>query len=230
MSKPRRSSGGDSTNQVPLLGATRTRILKELSQGPRTAVQLGGSLSLQVSAVRKHLERLRSLGIVEPRFARAGPGRPKKFYRLTDDGRELFPRHYDVVLNALVAEQVRDQGKPAAERTLRRVAQGFARAAVPEPGADRAHLRRLVAGLEDLGFEPELTEQDGDRTIVSRNCPILRTARVHRELVCAALHAELLRAATGASQVRRGTWIVDGDPVCTHTLHLLPRASRRPED
>ena len=193
-------------------------MVKELLQGPRTAIQLAGSLGIQVSAARKHLERLRAMAIVEERFERTGPGRPKKFYSLTDDGRELFPRHYDSVLNALVGEIVREQGEPAAERTLRRVAKGFASSAVPEPGADKSHLRDLAAGLGELGFEPTVSEHGQECTITSRNCPILRTARMHRELVCAELHAEIIRAATGASAVQRGKWIVDGDPICTHTF------------
>jgi len=205
-------------DKVPLLGATRTRIVKHLTQGPRTAVQLAGSLGIQVSAARKHLERLRALGVVEGRFERAGPGRPKKFYRLTDEGRELFPRHYDAVLNALVTELVRDQGEPSAQRTLHRVAQGFAASAVSAPSTDRARLRELTEGLKGLGFEPTCTEHEGECTITSRNCPILRTAKLHRELVCTGLHAEIIRAATGAPVVHRGKWIVDGDAVCTHTL------------
>ncbi len=205
-------------DKVPLLGATRTQIVKQLAQGPRSAVQLAASLGIQVSAARKHLERLQAMGIVEPRFEKAGPGRPKKLYRLTDDGRELFPRHYDAVLNALVTEIAREQGEPAAERTLHRVAKGFAVSAVQEPGADRAHLRKLADGLGELGFEPTIAEHEGVCTITSRNCPILKTAKLHRELVCKGFHAELIRAGTGVSQVQRGKWIVDGDSVCTHTF------------
>lgn len=205
-------------DKIPLLGATRTRIVKQLLEGPRTAVQLGSSLGIQVSAARKHLERLRSLNVVNERFERAGPGRPKKFYALTEEGKELFPRHYDAVLNALVTEMAQDQGEARAQKMLQRVANGFARSAVPEPGADKAHLRQLAGGLKELGFEPTVTEQGDECTITSHNCPILRTAKVHRELVCRALHAEMVRAATGASDIHRGKWIVDGDPFCTHTF------------
>jgi len=204
--------------KIPLLGPTRTEILRHLVQGPRTAVQLASSLGIQVSATRKHLERLKALGAVTERFVHAGPGRPKKLYALTDEGRELFPRHYDVVLNALVAEMVRDQGEAHAQRSLHQVAKGFARSAVPTPGTDRAHLRQLVAGLDALGFEPTLSEHGEACTITSHNCPILRTANAHRELVCKALHAEILRSATDASEVTRGKWIVDGDPICTHVI------------
>ena len=205
-------------DKIPLLGTSRSRIVQELLGGPRTAVQLAASLRIQVSAARKHLDRLRSLGIVDERFERAGPGRPKKFYTLTEAGKELFPRHYDAVLNALVSEMTRDQGETRAQATLARVAHGFAAAAVPEPGANKAHLRRLTEGLGELGFEPTLTDRGGECTITSHNCPILKTAMLHRELVCGGLHAEIIRASTGSSQVRRGKWIVDGDAVCTHTF------------
>lgn len=205
-------------DKVPLLGETRTRIVKELIQGPRTAVQLAATLRCQVSAARKHLDKLRAMGLVEVSFERAGPGRPKKFFRLTDEGRELFPRHYDSVLNALVTELVREGGESHVERTLRRVAREFAGTAVSNAGADRAHVRQIATGLEHLGFQPTVAERPGECTITSHNCPILHTAKLHRELVCRGLHAEIIRAATGVPEVQRGKWIVDGDPVCTHTI------------
>ncbi len=205
-------------DKISLLGATKSRLLRELSAGPRTAVQVASTLRIQVSAARKHLERLRAMGLLDERFERAGPGRPKKFYSLTDEGRELFPRRYDAVLNGLLTDMVRDRGEAHTERALHRVAADFARSANPEPGSDRAHLRGLVAGLEDIGFEPALAPAGKECTITSRNCPILHTAKAHRELVCRGLHAEILRIATGISSVQRGKWIVDGDPVCTHTF------------
>lgn len=205
-------------DKILLLGATKSRALREVASGPRTAVQLASTLRIQVSAARKHLERLRAMGLVDERFERAGPGRPKKFYALTEEGREMFPRRYDRVLNALLADLVRDQGEGNAERALHRVAADFARTANPEPGSGRVHLRKLASALGDLGFEPSLAVEGDEWTITSRNCPILRTAKSHRELVCRGLHAEILRRSTGVSSVQRKKWIVDGDPVCTHTF------------
>ncbi len=204
--------------RLPLLGATKMHMLKQLMLGPRTAIQIASALGIQVSAARKHLERLKAMEILDERFERAGPGRPKKFYALTDEGRELFPRRYDTILNALLADLVRDRGEPQAERALHRVAEDFARSANPEPGSDRARLRRLVAALQAMGFEPSLSVEGKQCTITSRNCPILRTAKAQRELVCRGLHAEILRRAMGVSSVERGKWIVDGDPICTHVI------------
>lgn len=205
-------------DRVPLLGATRTRIVKALVPGRRTAVELAAVLRIQVSATRKHLEKLRREGVVEEWFERAGPGRPKKFFRLTDEGRELLPRRYDAVLNALVAELIDEGGEPALRRALARIARTLGAPMLPEPGSRRADLRNLSTALQELGFEPTVSEHGGQCTITSHNCPILRTAKAHGELVCQGLHAEIIRAATHASEVQRGKWIVDGDPVCTHTF------------
>jgi len=75
-----------------------------------------------------------------------------------------------------------------------------------------------MATLNNLGFEANVQKRDSIRTITSRNCPVLRVARAHREVVCRGLHAEIIRAAAGVPIVQRGKWIVDGDPVCTHTI------------
>lgn len=207
------------TNATELLGPTKSRIVKELARGPRTALQLAATLRVQVSAARKHLERLEAMGIATARFERRGPGRPKKLYALTETGQELFPRGYDAVLNAFLADLVREKGEAGAERAVGRVAADFARGVDGEPSPDRAHLRRLNEDLAEMGFDPELAIEGRTCTITSRNCPILRTAKAHRELVCRGLHAEVIRRATGVP-VERGRWIVDGDSVCTHTVRV----------
>ena len=208
----------DSVHEVSLLGGTKAKILHELRAGDQTARDVAARLRVQVSAARKHLERLKELGLVEERFVRRGPGRPRKFYVLTDAGKELFPRRYDAILNAVLARITRDRGGEYAEHVLRNVADDIVKDMELDGTRGQARLNRLMATLNNLGFEATVQRKDPIRTITSRNCPILRVARAHRELVCRGLHAEIIRAATGAAAVRRGKWIVDGDPVCTHVV------------
>ena len=202
--------------EISLLGDTKSRILQELRAQEQSARDVAAHLRVQISAARKHLERLRELGIVEARFVRRGPGRPRKFYALTDSGRELFPRRYDTILNTLLARLTRDRGSEYAERLLRNIAADSVKEMKLGGTIGRARLSRFVAALNDLGFEATVRSKDPTRTMTSRNCPILSVARAHRELVCRVFHAELIRTATGAATVQRGRWIVDGDPVCTH--------------
>ena len=213
-------------DEVPFLGPSRSRVLRLLRRESRTAVWLAVELGIQVSAARKHLERLKAMGLVQERFESRGPGRPKKLYSLTDRGRELFPRRYDAVLDAVLAKLVTGIGDQPTEALLAQVAADLAEPMrTAQGGVDLARVQR---GLDELGFEVDIVRHGGVCTITSANCPILRTAKLHRELVCRGLHAKIIGAATGAATVARGKWIVDGDPVCTHTFAAPARASRRP--
>jgi DeoR family transcriptional regulator, suf operon transcriptional repressor len=203
-------------HEVSLLGRTKSKILDELRAGDQSARDMAAYLQVQVSAARKHLERLKELGLVAERFVREGPGRPRKLYGLTETGRELFPRRYDAILNAVLAHIARDRGSEYAEYLLRNVASDAVKDMKLSGTRGRARLNRLIASLNELGFEATAQTRESARTITSRNCPILRVAQAHREVVCRGFHAELIQRAIGAATVRRGKWIVDGDPVCTH--------------
>jgi predicted ArsR family transcriptional regulator len=201
---------------LPLLSPTKAYIVRQLLTRDRTARDLASVLRIQVSAARRHLDGLQALGLVANRFERAPRGRPRKMYGLTEAGRELLPRRYDAVLNAVLKGLVAERGEAAAEGFLNRVAQGIV-------GEARTGSRRgtrydaALSLLNGLGFESSLKREDDRLRVTSRNCPVLKAARAHRELVCRGLHAEILRTAFGGP-VRRDKWIVDGDTVCTHIL------------
>ena len=217
-------------HEVALLGRTKSRIVYELRIREQSARDVASHLRVQVSAARKHLERLKELGLLEERFVRRGPGRPKKLYGLTDAGRELFPRRYDSILNAVLAHLTRDRGSEYAEELLRNVANDTV--SDMKLGGTKAgvRLKRLTGTLNDLGFEATAQRKDSSRTITSHNCPILRVAKAHRELVCRGFHAELIQAATGAASVERRKWIVNGDPICTHVFSEPRSRSSRPRN
>ena len=219
----------DSLPEISLLSGAKAKVLDELRAGDQTARDVASHLRVQVSAARKHLERLRELGLVEERFVRRGPGRPRKLYVLTDAGKELFPRRYDAILNAVLGRITRDRGDEYAEHVLRNVADDMVKDMNLDGTRGRARLNRLMAALNNLGFEATVHGRDSTPTITSRNCPVLRVARAHREVVCRGLHAEIIRAATGAANVQRGKWIVDGDPVCTHVVAAVRSGLKRAE-
>lgn len=197
-------------------GPTKEQVLSKLREGRQTAAEVASHLAIQTSAARKHLERLLELGIIREEFVRGARGRPKKYYALTETGVELFPRRYDAVLNGVLDTLVTKHGEPRARRVLTEVAEDLSRPVSTTPPAKR--LARTVTLLNDLGFEVTAERQGRTVVITSRNCPILRTAKEHRELVCEGLHAEILRRAAGAKRVERKQWIVDGDSVCTHVI------------
>ena len=198
------------------LGPTKTDILTALREGPRPAQAIASRLGIQVSAARKHLERLIEMGFVREEFVRGARGRPKKHYRITDEGLELFPRRYDAILNGLLTTIVEARGEAFARDLL---SQQVDRMALPLAGAKGARRTSHALNLlNDLKFEVSANRSAGELTLTSRNCPILRVAQVHRELVCAGFHAELIRKALRAKRVTRGKWIASGDSVCMHIV------------
>ncbi len=204
-------------SSLPLLGEARGYVVRYLSGGPRTAQEVALTLGIQVSAARKHLDRLRELGLVREEFRREGVGRPRKRYALTDEGMEVLPRRYDAILNELVARLARERGDQYVEGLMTQVATDLAKTIPSMPGW-KARWKALVEALNRLGFDARLEERDAEVRVVSRNCPLLRTARAHRELVCSGLHVGFLKAALSVGEVERKEWIVSGDPACVHII------------
>jgi len=150
----------DPVQEVSLLGGTKSKILHELRERDQTARDVAARLRVQVSAARKHLERLKELGLVEEQFVRQGPGRPKKLYLLTDAGKELFPRRYDAILNAVLARITRDRGGDYAEQLLSNVADDTVKDIGLSGTNGRARLNRLIAALNDLGFDASVQRRN----------------------------------------------------------------------
>src|SRR5579859_2913091 len=88
------------------LGATQQRLLRQLLKGGEggTVEALCGVLRITHNAVRQHLSALIARGYVERAQSRPTGGRPLACYRLTEDGRALFPRNYGAIATALLAQ------------------------------------------------------------------------------------------------------------------------------
>jgi DeoR family transcriptional regulator, suf operon transcriptional repressor len=84
------------------LGDTKKIILNLLLDGSKTAGEIADKLKIQKSAIRTHLESLRAEQAIRSYFKVEGPGRPKNVYEITESGRELFPRKYDLILSLIL--------------------------------------------------------------------------------------------------------------------------------
>lgn len=195
-----------------LLGKTKASIVTLLLSKSKTAGQIASTLGIQVSAVRKHLDQLAEQGIVEDSFERSNVGRPKKVYTLTSDGKEIFPRLYDSVLSTTIAKISDKKSEGYAESILSSVADDIAEKTGQFSG------QSFAKALNDLGFESSVKNMRGSYLVTSRNCPLLKTAEIHGEILCRGLHEELLRRGLGGSDVKREKWIISGDEFCTHVV------------
>lgn len=203
---------------------TRGRILDQLAIAPRTARDLARSLGIQESAARGHLERLEERGYVHPVFRREGVGRPRKRYLLTPEGQELFPRRYELLLDALMEELLNREGEGFvsalfAEAALR-IAHEVA-AEIPKDASRADRARALAQALNKLGFRSTVeTSSDGELKIVRTNCVFRHTALTHAYLLCDVFDKHLTEALIGQAGVDLKETIGRGGMRCTHLIQL----------
>jgi predicted ArsR family transcriptional regulator len=209
---------------VRVAGGTRGRIIEELALAPRTARDLAEKLGIQESAARGHLDRLEERGLVIPTFRREGVGRPRKRYLLTPEGQELFPRRYELLLDAVMEELLVRHGEAAASKLFAEAARRMARqiaAKIPpgRPTIERA--RALSAALNELGFRSTLeTSPSGELKIVRTNCVFRHTALTHAYLVCEVFDQILTESLLGQVGVDLQDSIARGGLRCTHLIQL----------
>lgn len=144
---------------------------------------------------------------------RGSRGRPRVTYSLTTEGRELFFARYDFVLDSVTRASVRRSGLGRARALFEEAAQicagdlGFP-----------VSIDAMVGALQEVGFQPELRREKGQRLVISHNCPVFRQARKSPELLCGAFHARLLTAAQDGWRASLRQTMASGAPECIHLL------------
>jgi predicted ArsR family transcriptional regulator len=201
---------------VQRLEGTKQAILERLLPSEQHVLAVANELKIRESAIRRHFDQLERIGFVHGFFRQEGLGRPKKYYALTDWGRERFPRLY---VDAL-------------ERSLRRIQQE-GRAKDPERAVlvlarDRieAHKPRFRAAETPLALSRAIERAVGETGLTVRgrirgdtllfdltSCVLLRTA-LKRDDVPDEWWKEILRIVSDEVTPRDNLQIQPGERLC----------------
>ena len=199
------------------MDGTRLSILNSLQRRPATVDQLSSELGMAAAAVRRHLEILQRDRLVAFEPIRRKPGRPEHLFALTDEGQELMPKRYHLLLQRLLSSMngsLNGNGD-AARALLTQVARVMVeehRARVPEDEEiDRVALLRRI--LEDEQFSPIVQESPDGVQVTLHNCPY-RGVATHSEVVCT-LDREIIAEVLDAPVSSTGR-INQGHPLCTY--------------
>lgn len=155
-----------------LLFAMKTR-------GPAQTLALAQRAGVSRQAARQALEKLAAEGLAEHVTERAGVGRPRRTWSLTDKGHGRFPDTHAQMTVELI-EAVREEFGPAGlDRLVARreqaIAEGY-RIAVGDAGLED-RLTRLAALRAAEGYMAEWSRQDdGSYLLVENHCPICAAA------------------------------------------------------
>lgn len=199
---------------------TKDVLMRHLLGGPSRVSELADIAGVSKTAVRRHMEGLVDEGAVEAFFRQEGIGRPSKFYQLTDEGRERFPRRYDLAAEQLIRGVIEEDGEEGLGQAMEAAGRQLAETLqdkVPNDGSRKGRAQALVDVLEELGFPTELEIHDDRFVIVRRDCIFLKLANEHRDAVCGHLDTTLLETLTGDDVELEGC-LPDGQGSCRHTI------------
>jgi predicted ArsR family transcriptional regulator len=165
-----------------LTGETRAELLRLLRRSRQTITSLADALHLTDNAVRGHVAALERDGIVQQVGSqRDTGGKPARVYALTNEGEELFPKAYALVLGGLVEEIARVEGRDRAMELLREVGRRVA-TAKPVAGDPELRVAAAAAVFRDLGGDVDVKPNGEGWRLQGYACPLSAVSAMHPEV------------------------------------------------
>ena len=217
---------GQAVALASLPAARQAIVITLKKRGEATTDELAEAVGITASAVRQHLHPLAADGLVAHREERAGPGRPRHWYRLTPVAETLFPKRYGELANQLLGF-VEDSDAGLVDLAFERRRQLRTERAMARM-AGRSfdeRVRELARILDEDGYLADCEQQpDGTWLVVEHNCAVIDVARRYGQACTSEL--AFLRDTLADAQVERIAHMIAGAHVCAYEIRPLPR--RRP--
>lgn len=214
------------------LGDTKELILNLLLEGSKTAGEIADKLKIQKSAIRTHLESLQAEQSVISYFKIERLGRPRKVYELTESGRELFPRKYDLILSLILQKIESTEGHEYMKKIVESIADNMAHGIHDKIKKSSSSLEESVRILNsvsnEMGFMSSFYKEDDNNSsstysIVSRNCIVHKIAIEHQDAICHGFHDRLIQKSLDGkinAKVELKECIALGDKYSRHVINV----------
>lgn len=196
----------------------RTSILHLLKRaGGATASEIARDLGITAVAVRKHLVRLETEGLITQRSRPSRRGRPAVEYCLSPSGSALFPQGYHQLLVDLLHDLSVLEGEKKLEDLFHlrneRLVHTYRQRLADKPLAEA--VRELARARDDDGYMATVEEQEGVFVLSEHNCPIYDVAqRFPQACQC---ERELFERVLNAP-VKREVTLVQGAQACRYRI------------
>ena len=221
---------GPSKKAETLGGDTKELILNLLLEGSKTAREIADKLKIQKSAIRTHLESLQAEQSVRSYFKIEGLGRPRRVYELTESGRELFPRKYDLVLSLILQKIESTEGHEYMKKIIESIADNIAHDIDEKIKKSSSSLEESVRILNSVSnemgfmssFYKEADNNNNSRySIVSSNCIVHKIAIRHQNVICHGFHDRIIQKSLDGkinAKVQLKECIALGDKYSRHVI------------
>lgn len=199
-----------------------------LLEGQKTLGEIANKLGIQKSAVRAHLESLRAEHAIMSHFKSEGHGRPRKVYEITDNGRELFTRKYDLFLLNILQIIESMEGQEYTKRMMRAIADTMAQDIQNKIKKASANLEKSIdilnSASNEMGFMSSFYKENGNSntfSIISHNCIVHKAAVSNQDAICNGFHSRMIEKALDGkinTKVQLKECIALGDNFSKHVI------------
>ncbi|MCK4742753.1 MAG: HTH domain-containing protein [Sulfuriflexus sp.] len=204
------------------IGQRQKSLLKLLLHSPAglTVDELSKALEISRNAVKQHLVSLKGNDFIESSTMSSTGGRPSKVYALTTEGKELFPRHYDLFTNLLMRLLKEKIGENTLKSYLVELGNQLAsefEGQMHDKDSLADRVSELTSIMYDLGYEAKAElGQDGLYEIVASNCVFHKLATENNS-VCD-LDLSLISALLKNVNIEHKECMVKGGSCCRFTV------------
>ena len=198
---------------------TKGEILENLLSKDLTALDLAEILEINESAVRRHLNKLESEGLINSYFEKAEKGRPKKYFTLTDEGKKLFPREIELLLELMIKNIQEDLDEDASlrleENLVKDLIDLFPEFDEEDTMEDK--IEKMVKGFDELGFYCSYQEEDGAYLISYRNCAFGNLPKKEAYWLCE-IHKRAIKELLDLQNIQQERSMLEGDNSCIQKI------------
>jgi predicted ArsR family transcriptional regulator len=204
-------------------GKSQQQLLRALldNKSGLTTDELVKLLGVTRTAVYQHLRVLERDGYIMPSEMANTGGRPSQRYSLTDAGHQLFPKHYSLFSNLMLASLKKRLGDDGVLDYLNelgeQLAETFQSRLANKNGHDK--LLEVVAIMQEVGYEASLDESADKPVIHARNCIYHSVAKQHHE-ICQ-LDVALVRSLLGKGDISLDECMAEGGGACRICVHSI---------
>ncbi|MFW6048277.1 MAG: helix-turn-helix transcriptional regulator [Candidatus Natronoplasma sp.] len=198
---------------------TKSKILRFLSGEDLTAIDISEELDINESAVRRHLSDLENKNLVDHYFENIGTGRPKKFFRITEEGEKTFPRETELIMTVLIKGIIDKFGKECMQEFTDDIAFELEVLFpdIKENEKFEEKINKLVKEFDDLGFFCNYEQDNGKYLLTYKNCVFGKLSPDYAGWLCNA-HKKVIEDLLGDIQFSQVKSMLKGDKVCEQII------------
>lgn len=190
-----------------------------------TLDEIAEFLGITKTAAREHLVKIDALGLLRFEDRKGSVGRPRRYYLLSNEGHEIFPRQYSWLSNLLLEYLAESMSAASTAKMMEALARRIAdsmKSRFERHQSTADLLAEITKAMNELGYRARLKQSDLRKgaVIEATNCVYHSVAKVHPELC--RFDTNFIERASGGLSVKLENCIARGGAVCKFCIRKAP--------